>query len=143
MADRGRAVTRDVLSMNRAFYEAFVNRDMDAMEELWAKDVSVACIHPGWSALRGRAQVIASWRSILASDTAPRVTCANASVHLLGDAAFVICEEHVGEDRLVATNVFVREGAGWKLAHHQAAPMAQESFRTISEADTEDSGTLN
>ncbi|MFQ5786213.1 MAG: nuclear transport factor 2 family protein, partial [Alphaproteobacteria bacterium] len=26
---------------------------------------------------------------------------------------------------LVATNVFVREGAAWKMVHHQAGPTAQ------------------
>jgi len=136
-------VTREVLSKNQEFYRAFVNRDMDAMDGLWATDAVVACIHPGWSALRGRAQVIASWRSILASDSSPHVICANASVHLLGDAAFVICEEHVGQDVLIATNVFVREGSAWKLVHHQAAPVAPESVQVITAADDEDSGTLN
>jgi hypothetical protein len=28
----------------------------------------------------------------------------------------------IGESLLAATNVFVREGGGWKLVHHQAGP---------------------
>ncbi|MES1204928.1 MAG: nuclear transport factor 2 family protein [Pseudomonadota bacterium] len=143
MTDRARgAVARDVLAANQAFYRAFAARDMTAMEAIWATGVQVACIHPGWNALRGRDLVIASWRSILGSESAPEVMYGNASAHLLGESAFVICEEQVAEDVLIATNVFVREGGGWRLAHHQAAPIAPDSLQ-ITRSEDEDSGVLN
>ena len=44
----------EVLAANAAFYEAFDQRDMDAMERLWANQVPVCCIHPGWGPLFGR-----------------------------------------------------------------------------------------
>lgn len=138
MIDRDRGATRDVLVANETFYRAFATRDMEAMEALWATDVLVACIHPGWNALRGRALVLASWRSILGSDGSPDVMCGNASVHLLGETAFVICEEQVADDMLIATNIFVREHGGWKLAHHQAAPMASDSLQLIRTGDDDD-----
>src|ERR1043165_4021106 len=109
-----RPSARDVLAANGAFYRAFATRDLPAMEALWATDVAVACIHPGWNALRGRDLVIGSWRSILGSETCPDVVCANATAHVLGDSAFVVCEEQIAEDVLIATNVFVRERGGWK-----------------------------
>jgi hypothetical protein len=34
----------------------------------------------------------------------------------------VLCHEHVEQTALAATNVFVREGGGWKMVHHQAGP---------------------
>ncbi len=142
MPDRSRGAARDVLVANQAFYKAFASRDLEGMETLWATGVPVACIHPGWNVLRGRDLVIASWRSILGSDSSPDVMCGNASAHVLGESAFVICEEQVAEDVLIATNVFVRERGGWKLAHHQAAPIAPDSLQIILPED-EDGSTLN
>ena len=36
-----------VLAANAAFYRAFAERDVDAMDALWARSIPVACIHPG------------------------------------------------------------------------------------------------
>lgn len=142
MTERARGVARDVLAANQAFYKAFAARDMPGMESLWATGVPVACIHPGWNVLRGRDLVIASWRSILGSENSPDVMCGNASVHVLGESAFVVCEEQVADDVLIATNVFVRERGGWKLAHHQAAPIAADTLQIVQSED-EDGSVLN
>jgi len=114
----------EVLAQNRAFYAAFRQRDLDSMDQLWATQAKVACVHPGWQPIRGRAQVMASWRAILGQSSVPQIRCEDASAHVLGDTAFVLCEEVLGEGRLVATNVFVREEDDWRLVHHQAGPMA-------------------
>ena len=58
---------------------------------------------------------------------------------MLGESAFVICEEQVAEDVLIATNVFVRERGGWKLAHHQAAPIAPDTLQIVRSDDDENS----
>lgn len=116
----------DVLDANSAFYRAFARRDVPAMEALWARAAPVACIHPGWDAVRGREAVMASWRAILGGD-APDVSCSSASAQVLGDAAFVVCREHVpGGPPIVATNVFVREGGAWKICVHHGGLVAQE-----------------
>jgi ketosteroid isomerase-like protein len=114
----------EVLEANEAFYRAFAARDVDAMDEAWAREAPVACIHPGWDALDGRTEVLASFRAILESGSAPQVRCTLAQAHLLGDAAFVTCHEVLEGAVLVATNVFVREAGGWRICHHQAAPLA-------------------
>lgn len=114
----------EVLERNRAFYTAFRRRDMATMETIWAQSAKVACIHPGWQAIRGRGEVLASLRAILSQDVVPRIRCEDVSVHLVGDAAFVICEEVLREGRLVATNIFIRENGDWRLLHHQAGPLA-------------------
>lgn len=114
----------EVLERNRAFYTAFRRRDMATMETIWAQSAKVACIHPGWQAIRGRGEVLASLRAILSQDVVPRIRCEDVSVHLVGDSAFVICEEVLREGRLVATNIFIRENGDWRLLHHQAGPLA-------------------
>ena len=123
----------EVLAQNRAFYAAFRQRDLDSMDELWAQRVSVACVHPGWQPIRGREQVMASWRAILGQSSVPQIRCADASAHVMGQTAFVLCEELLGEGRLVATNIFVREDDSWRLCHHQAGPMAHSAHDDSSD----------
>ena len=115
---------RAVLESNLSFYEAFAAQDFDAMDRLWSKRHLVACIHPGWPPLHGRERVMASWRTILAAE-AVAVRCEDARAHVLEDTAFVTCVEHVGNARLVATNIFVFEDGVWKMIHHQSAPFAE------------------
>lgn len=112
----------DVLSANAAFYEAFRDESIAAMDELWARRAPVACIHPGWPALIGRARVLSSWRAIFESG-APSIRCAAAQAHVVGNAAFVTCREILPQGQLVATNLFVREDGAWRMIHHHAGPI--------------------
>lgn len=111
-----------VLRANDAFYQAFAKGDLAAMETLWARDTAVACIHPGWAALFGRDEVMASWHAILGGPSVPRIRCVEPRIFVFDDLAFVICYEAIERDVLVATNLFVREEGAWRLAHHQAGP---------------------
>src|SRR5689334_19999380 len=116
----------EVLDANSAFYRAFATRDLDAMDALWSRRTAVACVHPGWDALRGRDEVMDAWRAILTGAESPKVGCSHAFAQVHGDVALVVCREHVEGGQLVATNVFVREGDTWRLVHHQASPLATD-----------------
>jgi ketosteroid isomerase-like protein len=113
-----------VLAANSEFYRAFAERDTEAMAALWSSASPVACIHPGWDALVERDMVIRSWTQILQNPKAPKVRCRKAQPFVYGDTAFVVCQEILNEGVLAATNVFVREGARWKIIHHQSSPLA-------------------
>lgn len=115
-----------VLAANREFYRAFAERDFAAMDALWARETPVACIHPGWDVLLGREPVMESWGAILGGPGAPQIRCEAPQAFVLGEGAFVVCREVLGEQgRLIATNVFAREESGWRMVHHQAGPAAQ------------------
>lgn len=114
--------TDAVLFANEAFYQAFAERDVEAMEDLWSRAAPVSCIHPGWGVIYGREEVMRSWIAIITSEGAPPITCHGAEASLYGDTAFVVCYEKLGENVLIATNVFVRDGHIWKIVHHQAGP---------------------
>ncbi len=115
-----------LLALNQAFYRAFTNRDVAAMEALWAETLPISCIHPGWTALFGREAVLTSWRDVLNSPNGVTVQARNERVTLHNDTALVVCEEMLGSAVLAATNLFARENGGWRLAHHQAGPIAHQ-----------------
>ncbi len=133
---------QDILEANAAFYEAFARRDAEAMDLLWAKTLPVACVHPGWTALRGRARVMASWRGILSNTNAPNIRFTEARAHVLGETAFVVCYEAIPGARLVATNFFAREDGVWRMVHHQASPLARADDEE-EETPPPKRGTLN
>ena len=110
------------LFANDAFYQAFQTRDLAAMDALWARQHRVACIHPGWSALTSRQEVMESWQAIFANPEAPDISCRGAEAFVADSQSFVVCYEVFGEGLLVATNIFVPEDGLWKMVHHQAGP---------------------
>ncbi|MEE9255385.1 MAG: nuclear transport factor 2 family protein [Pseudomonadales bacterium] len=112
------------LFANDAFYLAFRERDLDAMERIWARNVSVICIHPGWNPLTTRAEVMASWQAILTNPDAPRIQIYGGQVFQHGDVASVVCYEQLDAGILVATNNFIIENGEPRLVHHQASDCA-------------------
>ena len=120
-------IETDVLAANQAFYMAFNQRNVVAKEALWADREDIACIHPGWGALRGKEHVFGSWGAILGSLESPQIIGTNETVHVTGTTAFVLCDEAVDGEvpQLVATNIFVQIEGTWKLMHHHASPIIQ------------------
>ena len=111
------------MAANEAFYDAFNQKDIDAMAAVWAESDDVSCVHPGWNLLLGREAVLESWRNILTNPAQPRIVMGGASVKLRGAVAIIICRELVGGSPLVATNVFILQDEAWKLLHHHSGPV--------------------
>jgi ketosteroid isomerase-like protein len=114
-----------VLEANLEFYRAFAARDLAAMDALWSRKAPVACLHPGWTALKDRAAIMESWAGILANPDAPRLACFDEEVFLYGDVALVVCEEELEGGTLAASNFFVRENGVWRIAHHHAGQIVR------------------
>jgi ketosteroid isomerase-like protein len=115
-----------VLAANLEFYRAFATRDLAAMDALWARRASVACLHPGWTALTDRSAIIESWEGILSNPDAPRIACFDERVFLHGDVALVLCEEELEGGTLAASNLFIREDDEWRIAHHHAGQIVRQ-----------------
>jgi len=128
----------EVLSANEAFYAAFSGQDAETMDELWSRRAPCACIHPGWNVLVGRKRVMASWRAIFEAGGAPPIEPTQATAHVLGETAYVVCLENLPGATLVATNIFVREEGRWRMVHHQAAPIAHERVDRPREPEPDD-----
>ena len=136
MADDPRQAVQEA---NERFYRAFESLDLAQMEAIWAHGNHVACVHPGWSRLHGWEEVRRSWAAIFQGTTEMRFTITDVRVEVRGDLGWVHCTENIlSETRgslsitaILATNVFERQGGGWRLVHHHAshilAPPDQES----------------
>jgi hypothetical protein len=59
----------------------------------------------------------------MANPDQPRVLSGAERVHVLGEAAYVVCRELVAGSPLAATNVFTLEDGRWLLVHHHASPI--------------------
>lgn len=117
-----------VLEVNRAFYDAFESRDLDAMSDLWRHADHVVCVHPGWAALRGWAAVASSWAALFGGPQELQFIITDEHVVVNGDVAWVHCDENLltaGASATVsAMNVFERDAHGtWRMVAHQGAPV--------------------
>ena len=112
-----------------AFYEALERSDLEAMMAVWSEDEEIVCVHPAGPRLAGQAQVREVWRQMFAGGPGVRVRLSQQMV-----IAGVMLEVHsvhenitvAGEQRprppMVATNVYLRTAAGWRMIAHHASP---------------------
>jgi len=120
-----------VTEANVAFYDALTNRDLAAMERLWFPADWVECVHPGMPRLRGWEAVHESWAVLFATAAALMVAPTDVHVRLVGDVAWIGCEERIAnwnEGKMLssmahATNVFVRHDDQWRMVVHHASPV--------------------
>ncbi len=126
---------RAVLDANRAFYEAFNNRDTEAMADLWQRSDDVTCIHPHRNVTKGHQAVQRTWRAILTNPDQPRIVFAAEDARVIGDVGVVAGREVVAGVPIVATNVYQRSDSAdlsdnadtppdtWLLIHHHGSPV--------------------
>jgi uncharacterized protein (TIGR02246 family) len=120
-----------VLAANAAFYQAFESLDIGRMAEVWSRDDSIRCVHPGWLLLTGREPVIDSWERIFDNAAVMQFNIKDADVTIEGDVAWVVCTEgltsvqggRVAEGRVQSTNIFRKEDGRWLLLHHHGSPV--------------------
>jgi uncharacterized protein (TIGR02246 family) len=116
-----------------AFYEALERSDLEAMMAVWSEDEDIVCVHPAGQRLAGQSQVREAWRQMFAGGPGMKVRITQQVV-IQG----VMLEVHsvhenitvAGEKRprapMVATNIFLRTAAGWRMILHHASPAPGE-----------------
>ncbi|MEU6039731.1 MULTISPECIES: nuclear transport factor 2 family protein [Actinomadura] len=138
-----RAVERDELvEANAEFYAAFEAGDLDRMSAVWADGPyasGVTCVHPGWTRLRGRDEVLRSWALIMANTEYIQFVLTDVEADVYGEQAVVTCKENIltaeegaengflAAGSMIATNVFVRVGGGWRLLVHHGSPILNDT----------------
>jgi uncharacterized protein (TIGR02246 family) len=111
-----------------AFYEALERGDLEGMMAVWAEDEDIVCVHPTGPRLSGQDQVRESWAKIFAGGAGPRVQITHQvaitgmmiAVHSLHEN-FSVPGEARPRPPVVATNVYLRTAAGWRMIVHHAS----------------------
>ena len=120
----------DVLQANRAFYDAFEARDINAMSDVWEHSERVLCTHPGWARLEGWGSVSASFYALFDGPQPIQFILTSERAQVVDDTAWVAVDENIlGEDAgatAAGLNVFVRDNGGWRMVvHHSSQVMTQ------------------
>jgi len=119
-----------------AFYAAFKTLDHSLMERVWSSQVEPLCVHPGGGLLQGRDAVIQSWMEIFSGAEPPRIEHKPIRRFESGDLAVHLVEELIQPNsrstgppnRVLATNIYVRESGAWRMAeHHASLPLVDRS----------------
>jgi ketosteroid isomerase-like protein len=121
----------EVSRANEAFYRAFESLDIKSMDEVWAKEDYVTCIHPGWTLRSGWAGVRDSWVMIFNNTFTMKFRLSEVMIQVAGDVAWVLCMENITnapqgeaqEARVLATNLFERQHGRWLMIHHHGSPV--------------------
>lgn len=127
----------------QAFYEALDAGDSEAVNDLWLEDDDVVCIHPGGPRLTSYAAVKSSWTAILAGGPVQARCTLVKSLETPTVALHNVVEEVVvGEGkqqhvvRVLATNVYVKTPAGWKMVLHHASAAPDGGDATNERGET-------
>ncbi|HEY3077295.1 MAG TPA: SgcJ/EcaC family oxidoreductase [Burkholderiales bacterium] len=115
-----------------AFYEALERCDLEGMMAVWAEDEDIVCVHPAGPRLTGQDQIRESWARIFSGGPHARVIITNqVAISGMMLAVHSVHENFTipGQTRadavpvpVVATNVYLRTAAGWRMIVHHASP---------------------
>ena len=107
---------------------------MELMEACWSSRDDVACLHPGGPWQRGWEEVREGWEAIMANTGYIEFEIAGAAVALVDPVAWVTCIERITSAgaggtsavaEIAATNLFVLDASGWRIALHHASPVVR------------------
>jgi hypothetical protein len=117
-----------------AFYRAFEQLDLRLMSAVWIEGSRALCIHPGGDLLQGKEAVMRSWMEIFTGSAPPRIDHRLIASFESSDLVVRVVEERIGPrgrasakaNRVIATNVYLREDGRWHLLqHHGSLPMVE------------------
>ena len=123
-------VEDEIRQASEQFYEALnrmINGDPEPMMEVWSHGSDVATMHPLGGRETGWEEVRANWEQVAQGFSEGEVSLEDlVVVPLSDDVAYTLGTEHgqatLGEESVSidwrVTNIYRREGGGWKMVHH-------------------------
>jgi uncharacterized protein (TIGR02246 family) len=113
-----------------AFYEALERCDLEGMMAVWAEDEEIVCVHPAGARISGQDQVRESWAKIFAGGPRARVRTEQQvaisgmmlAVHSVFETFTLPGNPQTQPASAIATNVYLRTAAGWRMIVHHASP---------------------
>ncbi|WP_418317466.1 YybH family protein [Piscinibacter sakaiensis] len=124
--------------MEQQFYDALRHGDIERLMSIWADEEEISCVHPGGPRLVGALAIRASFDGMFANgviDVQPqqvrRVRTHSTAVHSVVEAVRVAGSDGPQTAWVLATNVYIKTGLGWRMVAHHASP---GSARDVADA---------
>lgn len=122
------------------FYDALRDGDLDRVMAVWADEEDIVCVHPGGARVVGPRAVRAAFEAIFASgqlavhpEHVKVVQAMGCAVHSVLERIDVVTVEGPRTGWIVATNVYVKTGQGWRMVAHHASPGAPDELPEVAE----------
>jgi uncharacterized protein (TIGR02246 family) len=133
-----------------AFYEALERADLEGMMAVWAEDEEIVCVHPGQARLAGAEQVREAWRAMFVAGPNMRIRAVQqvaisgmmVAVHSVLET-IVVPGESKPRPPVVATNVYIKSAAGWRMIAHHASPIAAATAAAVEPPRAQPGKTLH
>ncbi len=131
----------EILEVNKIYYKAFENFDLESMSQIWVNADDVVCIHPGWDVLLGWDKVKQSWQKIFSEQTLLKFTIRNPKILILDSIGIITCTEEIfisstsaiTQTFFATTNMYRKTQSGVKMFyHHSSAILVNERNLTIT-----------
>jgi ketosteroid isomerase-like protein len=119
----------EVRKASTQFYAALnrmLNGDAHALGDIWSHSTMVTTMHPIGGRQVGWKDVWGTWDNVAKASSEGKVELKDQLVRVSGDLAYEVGTEHAefklggqklgGQARV--TNIYQREGGGWKIVHH-------------------------
>ena len=111
------------------FYEALQQGDIEKLMAVWSDEDEIVCVHPGGPRVVGPGAIRSTFESIFANgaievkhDNVKRVDGPGCAVHNVMERVAVRTPEGEQFAWVIATNVYIKSGQGWRLVVHHASP---------------------
>lgn len=115
--------------MEQQFYEALQQADIERLMAVWADDDDISCVHPGGPRVVGAEAIRASFEAMFNNghiEAEPqrvrRVATHAVAVHSVVERVRAMTDEGPQSAWVIATNVYVKTGLGWRMVVHHASP---------------------
>ena len=125
--------------LEETFYAALRAGDLERLMACWADDEEVVCVHPGGVRLVGLRAVRDSFRELLAQggvrmqvQEVQRVHAPGCCIHSVVERLEVMTGEGLRHGYLLATNVYAKTEAGWRLFTHHSSPADAEAMAELT-----------
>ena len=122
------------------FYEALQRGDIERLMALWSDDDEISCVHPGGPRLVGTVAIRSAFDAMFAHGTIDarpekvrRLDTHSTAVHSVLERIRVMGPEGERFAWVVATNVYLKGGQGWRLVAHHASPGTASEVQDIAE----------
>lgn len=129
--------------IEREFYEAMRSGDVGRMMALWSDEEEIVCVHPGSPRIVGPLAIRASYEGVFASggvaiepEQVRRVRSHASEVHSVVERLEVETEDGPRTVRVLATNVYLHTGLGWRMVAHHASPGSVGELQEVAETAT-------